>query len=738
MAAIASELTVPIRPATGTIKAGLGQLKRDYDFIKEPPDSLNCLICCELPQEPHLLGCCGHHLCKACVDRIHRDKKPCPLCQGENFTSMLDKGRQRDVHALRIRCLNRNEGCEWEGELGKLGEHLHPVKGDKDYSVEQNRGCRFQLVECRSGCGEKFERQVLHNHESHECPHRPSNCEYCGNYGAMHVQVQEHWKECECYPVACPYSCDTGKVERKNLGEHIQSYCPLVVVKCVYGTAGCLFERPRKDMQAHLDTQQHYHNTLLLRKNLELQKCLEMKDEQVTAVVEQTRIMAEQLQKVVNDVQHLRGRLEDRGAQVNALTAERTALREEIDRTNGRLDHEREVLRNEGREMEEETGKRLAALHEEITVLKQKQTEQKAFITETEVVKNALSTEMKGLWETLKQQQERHQHEFEEVKQRLQEDGEKLGREIAAASEANRDEIQAVGRKCMNTEHEVAQLKQKQEVENQRSMEAIARVEQLIPQIQEAYQTNQRDSAQIQEGFRVHLGRLETQQVQQNLEVNGVTDSVEHQRQQIEAGRADLQETEQGLRTQSQALRQDIEQLKQTQQGQQLQLREVQQLRESIVYVERCVTPTPPFHFTVNRYSQRKKNSEPFVSGPFYSHIRGYKFCVRVSIGPTDIVAVYGCLQRGEHDFRLHWPFRGRIYVRLRNQKADHNHIDRVITYDTETPETHAGRVEMGDKSYLKVWDRSVSVLNVPADRQYIAGEALDFVVTRIEVDIDV
>ena len=36
----------------------------DVDFIDPPPDSLQCPICLSTLKQPHLLSCCGSHMCE--------------------------------------------------------------------------------------------------------------------------------------------------------------------------------------------------------------------------------------------------------------------------------------------------------------------------------------------------------------------------------------------------------------------------------------------------------------------------------------------------------------------------------------------------------------------------------------------------------------------------------------------------------------------------------------------------
>ena len=166
---------------------------------------------------------------------------------------------------------------------------------------------------------------------------------------------------------------------------------------------------------------------------------------------------------------------------------------------------------------------------------------------------------------------------------------------------------------------------------------------------------------------------------------------------------------------------------------------QVTTVREDLRYVEQSLTPQPPFAFTVSRFSDRKFNKEPFVSSAFYSHLRGYKLCVRVDVhGVHNELAVYCCLMKGEHDNTLVWPFQGNVHLRIQNQLGNHAHYEKMISYDEGTADNKRGRVTTGDKSYLHGFQRFISHEELALDRdrncQYLKGDAVDFEVIKVEV----
>ena len=142
----------------------------DYEFVSSPPKFLECSICLLILRDPHVISCCGNEFCQVCIERVKRDGKPCPLCNEQNFTTMmLHKKLVREVNALVIRCPQKELGCEWEGELGQLQRHLvNPGTG-----VSSTQGCEFLTVECAYQCGAQLQRRLIQEHEMEACPKRP-------------------------------------------------------------------------------------------------------------------------------------------------------------------------------------------------------------------------------------------------------------------------------------------------------------------------------------------------------------------------------------------------------------------------------------------------------------------------------------------------------------------------------------------------------------------------------------
>ena len=139
----------------------------NYSFVDKNVECFNCeTICTKVPRDPHLTGCCGQHFCESCLNywfTKHR-KESCPHCraEGKEFQHFLDKKLKRQIDSLRIHCTNKEEGCQWIGEVGSFKDHLKSANG-----------CNYVVVGCPIKCKKKMKRKHLANHLKNECYLRP-------------------------------------------------------------------------------------------------------------------------------------------------------------------------------------------------------------------------------------------------------------------------------------------------------------------------------------------------------------------------------------------------------------------------------------------------------------------------------------------------------------------------------------------------------------------------------------
>lgn len=139
----------------------------DYEFVSNPPSGLECSVCLLILKSPTVVSCCGNHFCEPCIGRIKAENKPCPLCNDPDYSFMLHKGVLREVNALTVFCPQKNLGCDWTGELGKVSCHLN--LGSRD------SGCHFVEMECHNSCGSTVLRKNLNQHEKKTCSKMSAN-----------------------------------------------------------------------------------------------------------------------------------------------------------------------------------------------------------------------------------------------------------------------------------------------------------------------------------------------------------------------------------------------------------------------------------------------------------------------------------------------------------------------------------------------------------------------------------
>ena len=217
----------------------------DFDFVEDPSEDMKCPICLLVLRSPQLTSCCGHHFCCECVDKVLREKGPCPLCNVLSFTTMLDKGTERKVDQLLVKCPKESGGCSWVGALSKLNQHV-------------NSNCAFSTTECQYSCGVNCTSREMKIHLL-LCPKRPYVCKFCGYAGVFEEMSKMHWPVCRKYPLPCPNECGIRDIERQHMDQHLMKECPLSTVACEFSFAGCHVRGTQEKLAVHsrVNMQQH-------------------------------------------------------------------------------------------------------------------------------------------------------------------------------------------------------------------------------------------------------------------------------------------------------------------------------------------------------------------------------------------------------------------------------------------------------------------------------------------------
>ncbi|XP_065917773.1 TNF receptor-associated factor 3-like isoform X2 [Dysidea avara] len=264
----------------------------DYQFVGDPPDEVICRICQYPSRNPYLTVCCGHVLCKSCLDGCIANSRACPVCRSKKFKSYINKQIDRKVRSLLVYCDKKEEGCQWKGEINDVNDHAYNY-------------CQFQKVYCPNDCGELVQRQKISYHTEYECMYRIIECGHCQYRGKFCYVIYQHLEECPKFPLPCPNCCNTSiTILRENLNAH-EEVCPLAKVKCRYYELGCNSFITRRDLKGHNKSNVQYHLNLVMNDRYSLKSKLA----RVTEELEKTK---DKLECVSNELEHTQCNYEQR------------------------------------------------------------------------------------------------------------------------------------------------------------------------------------------------------------------------------------------------------------------------------------------------------------------------------------------------------------------------------------------------------------------------------------------
>ena len=280
------------------------------EFVKPPPDGIQieCPVCLELLKQPCLISCCGYKFCGECIERVKKDRRPCPLCGEKGFSLMRERGLERFLRGLEVWCPHKKIGCAWKGERGKLEQHLNqdPSSGN------QLNGCEFVPVKCiYYDCGESVQRRHITSHQNKQCKKRPFTCDHCQVYTSTFEHVIEvHYPQCDKHPVTCP-KCKAYPIKRQDLEGHLRDKCPSTPVDCPFNYAGCGTQLSRRDMAEHMkETATHFKllattTQKLMKENQELQHKQQAADDEIRSLKEEGQRLRLDLQRQLSTSERL-------------------------------------------------------------------------------------------------------------------------------------------------------------------------------------------------------------------------------------------------------------------------------------------------------------------------------------------------------------------------------------------------------------------------------------------------
>ena len=242
-----------------------------YSFPEPVPNYLTCIMCYGLLKEPVATDCCEKMFC---YEHISSTGIACPACRHTPLAVTRNKGIDSIVKDVKVFCLHREEGCQWNGHLCFEPHH-------------RNGTCEFEVISCTKGCGADLQRRLLETHLLDDCPWREVKCEFCEVIVTV-AELESHQESCPDYPVGCPHGCELT-VPRKKVEEH-STVCPDLLVPCPFAGAGCNQRVKNKDLDDHVQATVVEHLSLISAQNISL------RDDQETLQQEQRKLQGELLQ----------------------------------------------------------------------------------------------------------------------------------------------------------------------------------------------------------------------------------------------------------------------------------------------------------------------------------------------------------------------------------------------------------------------------------------------------------
>ena len=368
----------------------------EYEFVDQVPEDYFCKLCKHVARESTILSCCGECFCKACVNVIIQDKKPCPSCGDSNITSCPQVKYQRKILAQEVRCTMKDRTCPWTGQLQHLDAHLNVTTGD----------CQYVDVECPKKCVQKVQKRNVDTHLANECPNRDYRCPHCNFANKYHV-VSKHFDVCPYYPLACPNRCG-ATFERDDLPDHMKM-CRLEEVQCVFNSAGCQAKFIRENEDEHMDQNTQKHLALMPAATLRISQDFEQKLEEQQEVFgqkleEQQEVFEKKQEQKDKEheqgMQQLGGQLKEFQEQVKQKDEQIKLQQEVFEKKMKQQKEEHEKKQKENDERMQQLGEQLQQKDEQIKQVKQKLDEQSRKSHDKMKEKD---TEMKALEKTTNQ-----------------------------------------------------------------------------------------------------------------------------------------------------------------------------------------------------------------------------------------------------------------------------------------------------------------------------------------------
>ena len=696
---VETQVEAPHQEQPSPQPAAANRVGFDCEFVQQPTEvfQVNCPVCLLVLREPHQVTCCGYSFCQPCIEHVRSDKGSCPICNKAEYSLFPNKGFQRSLYELHVRCSHQKEGCQWTGELGELDNHLNenPVLG------QQFNGCEFTEIEC-SDCHESFQRLHLKAHQEEQ---HPFSCEYCHSYESYHEDVvKNHWPKCAHRPVPCPNECGVYP-ERQNLERHESSECPVTIINCSFHYAGCEVQLPRKDMPAHLSENLIPHMTQLATYS---QRKVEEKDQKILQLTQQLMQKIDRQKKENEELsKNLSEKIEEIAQLKEDLHARDQAMAEKIAEV---WEEKGEALKREVAQRQEEMVSKedYETTKQELAQLQAKQEDDRAALQTLQSYAGPPIDLIMTEFEKHKQDDDDwysepfYTHPY----------GYKMCLSVHANGEHN----------GKGTHVSVFAYLMRGNLDDSLRWPFQGNlIIQLINRLddQEHYTaTLDFSDADSDYSNRVTTGG------ERNPNGSGIIKFLPHSELGCNPAKN------------RQFLQDDCLHFRVTR----VTNPNWSSLEKQCLAMESRVC-VPPFEFTMRGFELQKAGNDIWFSPSFYTdtHPQGYRMCLEVypngwDTGKGTHVSVYIHLMRGEWDNYLQWPFQGEVTIQLLNQIEDKGHHELTRDFTDAVSDDITGRMTNRKRAQGLGWPQFISheALNSDPTKQYLHFDSLQFRIAKV------
>ena len=242
--------------------------------------------------------------------------------QSHHFSLLFGSVGKMDIETLPVKCDNVERGCEWEGTVGTLDEHVAV--------------CKFTPVPCPNQCKENYViRKYLDIHINNECPDH--KCPYCGEKDTYANITQIHDSVCRKKKIPCTNVECTETIEHEKMKRHLD-VCDYTIIPCKYKNIGCDVELKRKDVRLHENNGSiHFH--LVLGAVIKLQDNLQSAKDTIAAQQDEADTLRDEVKSANDTIVALNSEVATLRDEVRSAKNTIVALNSKVSKLQGSLPH---------------------------------------------------------------------------------------------------------------------------------------------------------------------------------------------------------------------------------------------------------------------------------------------------------------------------------------------------------------------------------------------------------------